>query len=215
MTDDTQKQLTQTVKRALDILRVFAIACLILWPLAVLGMVAGQASHPESWGVDIDVYSAIAINLDELTVAATDSSGVRAPNLSGKASLSIDTSSTKALVMFTLITELGGIVALYVLIQLRAVFAALVAGENFVHGNASRIKKVGFIVIAWAFAQPPLQYLSSQVILSEYSLAVPGIQLFPAFEFHPMALFIGVALMILAGVLKEAAGMRDDLELTV
>ena len=45
---------------------------------------------------------------------------MRDPIISGKAVLNIDTSSLHALYLFTAVTEMGGIVGLYVLLLLRA-----------------------------------------------------------------------------------------------
>jgi hypothetical protein len=72
--------------------------------------------------------------------------------------LNIDTSSLRALYLFTAITEIGGIVGLYVLIQLRALFASLVNGSSFTLENSGRIRKVGIAVIAWALINSLLQY---------------------------------------------------------
>jgi hypothetical protein len=215
MPDNTQNRLTRAVKRILDVLRVLAIISLIVWPLAVIVMSIGQSSHPESWGVDIDVYSGFIIDINEIGADLTESVGVRDPIIAGKAALSIDTSSPTALYVFTLITELGGVVALYVLLQLRALFASLVSGMNFAPENSGRIRKIGFIIIVWTLINPFLQYFGGQVILSEYSLSVPGIQLNPAFEISGMAIFIGLAMIILSGVLKEANRIHDDQQLTV
>jgi len=215
MPDNTQNQLTRAIKRILDVLRVLAIVGLILWPLAVAAMTVGQSSHPESWGVDIDVYSGFSIDLNTIAADITESVGVRDPIIDGKAALSIDTSSPTALYVFTLITELGGVVALYILLQLRALFASLVNGMNFALENSERIKKIGLVIIVWAFVNPILQYFGGELILSEYSLHVPGIQLNPAFEVSGMAIFIGVAMIVLSGVLNEATRIHDDQKLTI
>jgi hypothetical protein len=83
---------------------------------------------------------------------------VRDPIISGKAVLNIGTSSLRALYLFTAITEMGGIVGLYVLIQLRALFASLASGMSFSPENSGRIRKVGIAVITWALINPLLQY---------------------------------------------------------
>ena len=215
MPDNTTNRLTRAVKRILDVLRVLAIVSLILWPLAVIAMTVGQSSHPESWGVDIDVYSGFTIDLSEFAADITEAVGVRNPIIDGKAELSIDTSSPTALYVFTLITELGGVFALYVLLQLRALFASLLSGKNFAPENSKRIKKIGFVIIAWTLVSPILQYFGGQIILSEYALNVPGIHLNPAFDISGMAIFTGVAMIILSGVLTEATRIHDDQQLTI
>jgi hypothetical protein len=207
--------ITQVVKRILDFLRVLAFIALILWPLFVVVMTLGQYSHPETWGVDIGVFSRFIIDLNAFDGGVTESAGVRDPLISGKAVLNIDTSSLQALYLFTAVTELGGIVGLYVLLQLRALFASLVSGNSFAPENSGRIKKIGLVVIAWTLINPLLQYFGGKAMLAEYSLNVPGIQLSPAFELNGLGIFIGLAMIVLSSVLNEAASMHKFQQLTI
>jgi hypothetical protein len=207
--------LTKTVKRILDLLRVLAFVGLILWPLFVLFTAIGQNSHPDTWGVDIDVFSQFNIDLTAFTQDVSSSPGVRDPSISGKALLKIDTSSLHALYLFTVLLEISGAVGLYVVIQLRALFGSLANGLSFTPENSGRIRKIGTVVILWAFINPLLQYFGGQAILIEYALNVPGLQLSPAFEVNGMAIFIGLAMIVLSGVLNEAAHMHDVQKLTI
>lgn len=215
MSTSTQIPLSKIIKRILDACRILAFAGLILWPLLVAGLAIGRISHPESWGVDIGVFSGFVIDLGQLQADTSDSVGVRNPQISGKAVLGIDTSSKSALYLFAVITELGGIVGLYVLLQLRAVFASLVSGTKFSIENSQRIKKIGFVIIAWAFVNPILQYFGGRAILNEYAISTPVIQLNPAFELSLMAIFIGSAMIVLSGVLNEATKIHQDQQLTI
>jgi hypothetical protein len=211
----THNPLTRVVKRILDLFRILAIASLILWPLFVVIVTVGHFSQPETWGVDIGVFARFIIDLSAIAGDVTSSSGVRDPIISGKAMLNIDTSSLHALYLFTAITELGGIVGLYVLIQLRALFASLVDGASFTSENFGRIRKIGVVVIGWALISPLLQYFGGQAILAEYSLNVAGIQLSPAFDLNGLGILIGLAMIVLSGVLNEAASMQELQELTI
>jgi len=215
MSTATHNPLTRAVKRILDVFRVLAIISLILWPLFVVGATLGQYSNPESWGVDIGVFSRFVIDLSAFSGDVAESVGVRDPVIGGKTMLNIDTSSLHALYLFTVITEWGGIVLLYILIQLRALFASLVSGVTFTPENSGRIKKTGFVVIAWTLVNPLLQYFGGRAILAEYSLDVPGIELSPAFEVSGIGILIGLSMIVLSGVLNEAARMHKFQELTI
>jgi hypothetical protein len=211
----THNRLTRVVKRALDVFRVLAIAGLVLWPLFVLVMSIGQNSSPETWGVDIGVFSRFTIDLVAISDSVSASSGVRDPVITGLAELSIDTSSLPALYLFTAILEIGGIVGLYVLIQLRALFASLVSGPSFTPENSGRIKNIGIVIISWSVISPLLQYFGGGAILAEYSLNVPGIELSPAFELNGMTIFIGLTMIVLSSVLNEANDMHEAQKLTI
>lgn len=98
MSTATQNPLTRAVKRFLDFLRVIVFISLILWPLFVVAMTIGQYSDPETWGVDIGVFSGFIIDLNVFAGDITESVGVRDPEISGKGMLNIDTSSLYALI---------------------------------------------------------------------------------------------------------------------
>ena len=215
MSSAPRSPLTRIIKRILDVVRVLAFAGLILWPLFVLVATLGQYSSPETWGVDINVFTRIVIDLNAFAGDLVDSAGVRDPVISGKAALNIDTSSLHALYLFTAITEIGGIFGLYIVVQLRTLFATLESGASFSPENSGRIKKIGLGVISWALATPILQYFGGREILAEYSLHVPGVELHPAFNLNATGVFVGLALIVLSSLMSEAASINEAQELTI
>jgi hypothetical protein len=215
MSKVNKNPLATVVKRILDFVRVLALIALVLWPLSAIAMTIGQSSHPETWGVDISVFSSFSIDLSEFPAGMTRSDGIRDPKIGGKAMLGIDTSSSAAFYIFALMTEIGLLVGFYMLLQIRAVFASLAEGKNFESQNSARIKKIGYIAIGWALVSPLLQYFGGQAILREYSLELQGIVLNPAFELNGGSIFIGLVLIVLSGVLNEAAGINESHQLTI
>ena len=143
------------------------------------------------------------------------SGGIREPSISGQGPLRIDTSSAAALYLFTLLTELGGLLALFVVYQLRALFAALVEGQYFEAPNSARIRNIGAGLLVWAVVTPLLQYIGGKAILNEYALDAPGITLYPALEINGLALLGGVGLIIFARVFDEAIDLYRDQALTI
>ncbi len=215
MSTEFQIPLTRFVKRILDVFRIVAFVSLILWPVFVIVMTIGQQSHPETWGVDIGVFSRFTIDLNAFGGDITGSTGVRDPMISGKTVINIDTSSLNALYLFTAITEIGGLVGLYILLQLRALFASLVSGLPFSPENSGRIRKIGFVMIGWTAFNPILLYYGGRAILAEYALSIPGIQLSPAVQLNGAGVFIGLAMLVLAGVLNEGARVHEAQRLTI
>ena len=215
MTAEHPYRLTSLIKRLLDTLRILMILALIIWPLAVFVMSIGKSSSPDTWGVDIDVYAGFTLHLDEFSGGLETSEGVRDPKISGKTMMSIDTHSLTALLVFTFIIEVGGIIGLYVVTQLRSVFASLAEGSSFGKQNSLAIRKAGFAVIAWSLLEPVLQYFGGRVILSEYALDISAVSLYPSFSINGTSLFIGVSLIVLSGVLNEATRLHEDQQLTI
>lgn len=215
MTRSSQYRLTRAVTRFLDVLRVLTIVCLIVWPIAAAAMSLGQLSRPDSWGVDIQFYTGLEIDLASIPTESVDARGVRDPVIKGNAELNIDTSSRKVLLVFTLITELGGLVALYVLIQLRGLFNSFAEGTHFSTENSRRFRKVGIATIVWTLIYPVIQYFGGREIIDEIVLNTAAIQLSPSFELDGVAIFIGLALLTLSGVMEEAAVLHEDQQLTI
>ena len=52
-------------------------------------------------------------------------------------------------------------------------------------------------------------------MLNDIAFNVPGIQLFPAFEFNLGGIFAGLAIIVLSGVLREAVSIHQEQELTI
>ena len=70
-------------------------------------------------------------------------------------------------------------------------------------------------MIIWTAINPLLQYFGGRAILTEFALNVPGIQLSPAFDINGMGIFIGLAMIVLSGVLNEATNIHKDQQLTI
>jgi hypothetical protein len=215
MSIETKNPLARAIKRILDVVRVIAFISLIAWPLMTLIISIGHSSIAEHWGIDISVFASFNIDLDEFVEGTAQSTGVRDPKIHGKGLLDVDTSSLSAFYTFVFMMEVGGIVGFYLLLQLRAVFTSLAAGDNFDLKNSARIRRFGYVAIGWALVSPLLQYFGGQVILQEYSLNLPGIVLSPAFELNGGTVFIGLAMIVLSGVLNEAASINESHQLTI
>ena len=215
MSIETKNPLARAIKRILDVVRVIAFISLIAGPLMTLIITIGHSSIAEHWGIDISVFASFNVDLDEFSEGTAQSTGVRDPKINGKGLLNVDTSSLSAFYTFVFMMEVGGIVGFYLLLQLRAVFTSLAAGDNFDLKNSARIRKFGYVAIGWALTSPLLQYFGGQVILREYSLKLPGIVLSPAFEVNGGMIFIGLAMIVLSGVLNEAASINESHQLTI
>ena len=219
MSNPNHSPLIRFVKRSLDVFRVLALIALIAWPLFTIAASLGHASHPDTWGVDISVYSSFDLDLSKTPFAAGDSAGkstgVRDPKIHGKAELNIDTSSLSAFYIFGVITEIGGLVGFYILLQLRAVFGSLRGGTYFSEENSARVRKIGIVTVCWALISPLLQYFGGQAILNEYGLLMAGFEIGPAFEINGLAIFIGLAMIILSAVLDEANLIHETQQSTI
>ena len=166
-----------------------------------------------TWGMDISIFSGFKIDIDAL--AGVTSEGLRQPQISGKAMINIDTSSLFAWYLFTTMQLVSVLSAFYVVIQLRSMMIALQQGQSFISENALRIKRIGIVIIIWSFLNPLLQYFGWGIVVNEISFSSEAIQLYPAFQMNSMGILMGVLMMVLSGLLKEATGIYKEQELTI
>ena len=95
------------------------------------------------------------------------------------------------------------------------VFASVISGASFARENAGRIRKIGYVFVAWHIIYPILQFFGGRIMLDEIAFNVQGVVLYSSFEFNLAGLFAGFAIIVLAGVLREAADIHREQALTV
>jgi hypothetical protein len=204
--------LTGIVKRALDFFLLFFYVIVILW-LPVIVVMAVSQQQADTWGFDVAAFAGYSFDFNQLQ--NVDVSGLRNPEISGKSIINIDTSSLYAWYLFAATQLISAIAALFVVIQLRAMVMSLQNGMSFSIENSIRIKRIGVITIVWNILTPLVQYYGWGAFIKEITFNTEGIQFYPAFEFNALGLLMGLLLMILSGLLNEAAEISREQELTI
>ena len=213
----TQKnRLTWLVKRALDLGRLFAFAGAVIWPIVVLVVGLGISPEAESRHTDISAYLSFRFNAVEAvdTASARVDQGQQLINGNGNLWLN-NTKSHLGWWVSGALTYVQVLFSLYGVILMRRLFSSLAAGETFSDANAKLIQKFGGLVLAFHIVTPALQYFGSLVMLKDIAYDVPGIELFPSFQFSVGGLLTGLAILVLAGVLREANAMHREQALTI
>jgi hypothetical protein len=213
MSTAREKRLTKVVDRGLRIFWVIFVGLAIVWPIVAIGVGSGLLFDSELRYVE--VFLGFKIFPDASVGLAADSTGTLHEIIRGKNKVQVNTSSLFAWHLAAVFAELSLFIFLYGLYQLRSLFASLVKDMSFTEENAVRIKRVGLVLIGWQIFAPFMQYISGQIMLNEIGLAIQGVQLYPALEINVAGLFVGLAVMVLSGVLREAAGMHEEQSLTI
>jgi len=166
-----------------------------------------------TWGFDIQAYAGFSLDLNLISeIAAT---GLRHPEIHGQSLITFDTSSLYAWYLFASTQILSAMVALFVVIQIRAMVMSLQSGLSFTPENAQRIKRIGIVTITWNVIMPIIQYYGWGTFINSISFNSEGIQFYPAFEFNVLGLLVGILLMVLSAILTEAAQISREQELTI
>lgn len=213
MSSVQHKRLTKFVKRLLGFAWVLFVAVAIVWPIVAVGV--GSNFFYDSDLRYIEIFLGFKIFPDLTSGATTELVGAARELVHGHSKVQLNTPSTFAWVLFVAMTEVSLFIFLYGLAQMRALFSSLLDDTSFTQENAVRIKKVGLILIGWHIVIPLMQYFGGRAILNDIDLNVQGIQLYPAFEINIAGLSAGLAVIVLSGILREAANIHREQSLTI
>lgn len=215
MSSTEQNKLARLVKRFLDLIWFILLFTAVIWPIAVIVVGLNIPADAEQRTTDVNIFIGFKIHPDgptELDLEAAAGGAL----ISGRGEVKIN--NTRGLLAWYLsgaMTEIMGFIALYGLMQMRRLFASLIKGESFARENAGRIKNIGYVFIGWHISLPLLQYFGGRAVLNDIGFHVQGIQLYPAFEFNIAGIFAGFAIIVLSGILREAASIHEDQSLTI
>jgi hypothetical protein len=216
MSPTQQNKLTIWVKRFLDVLRIFFFAIAVIWPIAVLVVGFSMPNDPDQRTSDVSIFLNFKINSDVSSNLAVPSGNETELLMQGRGDLLLNnTRSQLSWFLSGAISEILLFIFLYGLLTMRKLFSSLIEKDTFTLENAERIKKIGYVFIAWHFVSPVLQYFGSRIMLQDIAFNAPGVQLFPAFELNVGGIFAGLTIIVLSGVLREAANIHHDQSLTI
>lgn len=212
LVQNIDKPMINFVKSALDFfMGLLLIIGVLIIPIAVVMTISQGSSN--SWGADISIFAGFKIDLN--AIAGIDVTGLRNPEMHGKTEIAIDTSNVSAFYLFMGSQAALTFAGLYGVSQLRSLAISLKKGNAFSADNATRLKRIGLLVIIWNLVSPVFQYFAWGSVINDINFSNQGFSLFPAFEFNVMAIFIGALMMILSDLFVEATLISQEQRLTI
>jgi len=95
----------------------------------------------------------------------------------------------------------------------RALLHDLMASRAFTRVNATRLRRIGLLVLGWQILSPPVQYLWSRDVLARFDLDADTMR--AALHYDLERIVLAVAVLVLAEMFHEAARLQEDRDLTV
>ena len=159
---------------------------------------------PVSFTVDTSVHRIIAPSLGITEAEIRDSRGaLRFPPPRNGVFLVLN--------LFLVGASLG--LALWVLGQLRALFRTLRDGHPFAPANASRVRRVAWVVILGAIARTSIIFWQNFYVARYFSS--DGLTFTARPEFSVMAIVNGLAILVIAEVFRAGTRLDEDQSLTI
>jgi len=105
----------------------------------------------------------------------------------------------------------------YIVLQLCNIFTAICNGDAFTGVITRGLKKLGILFILWNLASAVIKHYGQRLILKDISVNTEALKLSPYYDLDSFLywVFIGVALLVLAGVINEAVKMHEEQRLTI
>jgi hypothetical protein len=187
----------------LDILLVIVllatVAITVVWPLLSW---AGQEAY--------EVTVPVSVDRDALS-SPGGHGGVSLADTRGQLKYLPETFFPK--LVFWLISVVAVAVLIYGILLLRRVLSTTARGSPFHPDNPRRLNRLGWLIVATSLVATVAEFLAGRWVLSDPELA--GLPLSPLLKFDQGWLFVGLLVLVLAAIWKEAVRMAEDQSLTV
>jgi hypothetical protein len=96
---------------------------------------------------------------------------------------------------------------------LRDLFRTLRAGQPFVPANATRLRRIAYLVILGEFLRSVLVFMSNIVVANNF--VAPGLRFDARFDLNVFAIIHGLIILVIAEVFRVGTRLDEEQSLTV
>lgn len=186
---------------------------LILLGLSACLLVIAPWVDPPRFEVEFAVPVAFGLDADTHFVTATPA-GVENVRLDeARGSLKFSPSSHVLVAGAAIVLMAFFTLVVWALGQLRALFRTLRAGTPFVAANATRIRRIGYAVIAGEVVRATLVYAGMRYAMTHFS--IQGVRFEARPDLNIVAIICGLIILVIAGVFTEGTRLDEEQSLTV
>ena len=208
---DSPYRLARFVHAVLSIAHAFAFIVAIVLPPVWVAMSLAQPDTLDHFSMRLT--SNFLLDLSQFP--ELEATGLSNDTLAGTVQVRATTVNMVQWFLYSVASEAQALLALFVVLHLRNIFATICNGAAFTIGNAQRLKWIGIVLLAAYLLAPAWQYLLWAMVANGIIIDLPGFTLTPVFDPSFRALFLGLVILVLSQVMKEAVQLHDEQRLTI
>jgi hypothetical protein len=180
------------------------VACLVV--ISLFGdLSGGEMDIPVSFSVDARTL--------HVTAPSPGNDNARLRNVRGNGDLTFTPPSRAFLASTAGSLLLLAALVLWVIGQLRAVFRTLRAGQPFVPANASRIRRIGYVVILGELGRSALVLMGNHYTMRHF--AADGLRFGDRPDVNIVAIVTGLIILVISEVFRAGTRLDEEQSLTV
>lgn len=209
----------------LNVVRV-AVAIVLVVTIAVLGLalvadIRGleMTVIPPSFGVSPEAHNnwtitiPVSVAIEEGRVAAPSLGIERAEIQDLRGSLRFPLQRGRLFLVNGLLLILGVGVLLWLTTELQRILRTVRDGKPFARSNATRVRRIGWVVIAGEFVRATVVYLENSYAAAHF--AADGFRFTARADFSVVAILEGLIILVIAEVFRAGTSLDEDQSLTV
>jgi hypothetical protein len=170
--------------------------------------------HDFRASTEIDIPVSFAVDSQALHVSSAALGVERAHIHNVRGSLKFPSPASAPSITLALIAAVMMLgVALWALGQLRAVFRTVRDGQPFVRANATRIRRIGFVVIIGELGRAAVVFASNRYAMTNFSAI--GLKFDAPPDLHVFTIIHGLIILAIAEVFRAGTQLYEDQSLTI
>jgi hypothetical protein len=209
----------------LNVVRV-AVAIVLVVTIAILGLALFADIRgleltvvPPSFGVNPESHSGwtitipVSLAVDQGRIAAPSLGIERAEIQDLRGSLRFPVQRGRLFLVNGLLLVVAVGILLWLATELQRVLRTVRDGKPFAQSNATRVRRIGWVVIVGEFARAAIVYLENSYAASHFT--AEGLRFTARADFSVLAILEGVIILVIAEVFRVGTRLDEDQSLTV
>jgi hypothetical protein len=209
---DTRHRLARSTFSLLHFIHSVLFFLVIIWLPVTIGILLhykGDFGSPP----DLTIYTNLVVDMAQ--IENLDVTGIREQVIKSKTEIALEAPGYINSFIFSVTQIVKLLMMLFIVLQQRNILASLCNGESFSAGNSQRLDWVGKVIVFAYIAGPVWNFFLSASVIDTVQFSSSAITMTPTTDGSFIGLMVGVGILILSPVIKEAEQLLDDQRHTI